>query len=480
MKIKDFLCNYKTLSEPTKASVWFVVSNILIRGISFFTLPLFSRLLTEEQYGAVSVYGSWSQLISIFTTLTLWGGVLNVGLSKYVGKEDELISSFQGLGTTLTIAVFALLLPLTHFLAPLMGISKVMMPIMLVDILSVLPYNIWATRQRYLYRYKTLIALAITSSVLNPVLGFILVMNTEHKAEAKVISGVLIQMLIGITFFVINYKNGKRFFNREFWRYAWKFSIVLVPYYLSLQVLNHSDRIMIDRMCGEGDAGIYSVAYNFAMLLGLVTSGITSSLVPFIYKKMKTNEERVLQKCSSAVVLLVAVITIGVICVVPDLFIFMLPKGYYRALYVIPPVTLGAFFVFIYPLFTTVEMYYEDNKYITIGSVIAAITNVVLNYIFINIIGFIAAAYTTLFCYFLLSAIHYWLMLLVQKKHESNIVIYDVKKILVICIATTVFGLGIMLVYERYLIRWTIVGLLLIIMAIKRDWIKKNIVSLIK
>ena len=195
---------------------------------------------------------------------------------------------------------------------------------------------------------------------------------------------------------------------------------------------------------------------------------------------MRTKEECTLQKCSSAVVLFVAVITIGIICSVPDLFIFMLPEGYYRALYVIPPVTLGAFFMFIYPLFTTIEMFYEDNKFITIGSVIAAIANVLLNYIFINIFGFIAAAYTTLLCYFLLSIIHYWLMLYVQKRHGSDINIYNVKKVSLICIVTTVIGLGMMLIYEKYLLRWMVVGLILVIMFIKRDWIKRNIVSLIK
>ena len=42
-----------------------------------------------------------------------------------------------------------------------------------------------------------------------------------------------------------NYKQGKKFFSKKYWKYALKFNIPLIPYYLSQVVFNTSDRIMI-------------------------------------------------------------------------------------------------------------------------------------------------------------------------------------------------------------------------------------------
>ena len=51
-----------------KVSISYAICSILQQSISFITLPLFTRLLSTEQYGHVTVYGSWSSLLSIFLT----------------------------------------------------------------------------------------------------------------------------------------------------------------------------------------------------------------------------------------------------------------------------------------------------------------------------------------------------------------------------------------------------------------------------
>ena len=102
--MNKLLSQYRSMPRQIKASLWFVVSNVLVKGISFFTLPVFSRLLTTGEYGTVSVYQSWVSVISIITTLTIWGGGFNVGMVKYPEQEAKMISSFQGLAVSLTMA----------------------------------------------------------------------------------------------------------------------------------------------------------------------------------------------------------------------------------------------------------------------------------------------------------------------------------------------------------------------------------------
>ena len=72
--MKRFINLYKNLSNEAKASAWFVVCNIIQKGISFFTIPIFTRLLTTEEYGMTNVYQSWMSLIIIFCNIefTIW------------------------------------------------------------------------------------------------------------------------------------------------------------------------------------------------------------------------------------------------------------------------------------------------------------------------------------------------------------------------------------------------------------------------
>ena len=53
-KIKD-----KMLPVEVKASTAYTICSILQRSLSFITLPLFTRLLTTEEYGQSTVYNSW-------------------------------------------------------------------------------------------------------------------------------------------------------------------------------------------------------------------------------------------------------------------------------------------------------------------------------------------------------------------------------------------------------------------------------------
>lgn len=468
MNIK-ILNKYRNMSKPVKASFWFVVSNVMLKGISFITLPIFSRLLTTSEYGTISVYSSWVSLISIITTLTIWGGVFNVGMVKYPNDREKIISSYQGLAITITAIFFGASIIWLDHVSRVLGISKFLVICMYMEVVAQIPFNLWSSKQRYDFEYKKVIAISVITAILNPILGIIAVLNTSYKAEARIITNLFLQVIIGFITFIVNQKKGKKYFHKEFWLHAFKFNVVLVPHYLSMQILNQSDRVMINKMCGSSEAGIYSVAYNFAMLLQLITNGINSSLTPHIYESIKNKNTEKLGKQVSGVTMIVAIITVGVICIVPDIFKWMLPETYYDALWVIPPVTAGAFFMFLYPLFGSVEFYYEENRYVTLASLIGAFVNIILNYIFIKIFGFIAAAYTTLICYVLFSICHYFFMKKTMKKRNIHIKIYDMKALFLIALFVIIISVGIVPLYERYILRWGIVLTLVLVLVIKRQ-----------
>ena len=101
--IKKIILKYKTLPTQVKGSLWFMFSGFLTRGISFLTVPIFTRILTTQEYGQISVFNSWYDIASVVLTLNLFYGVYFQGLVKFEDKKDEFSSSLQGLTLTMCI-----------------------------------------------------------------------------------------------------------------------------------------------------------------------------------------------------------------------------------------------------------------------------------------------------------------------------------------------------------------------------------------
>ena len=54
----------------------------------------------------------------------------------------------------------------------------------------------------------------------------------------------------------------------------------------------------------------------------------------------------------------------------PELLKIIASKEYGEAVYVIPPVAMSTFFTFMYNIFANVEFFYEEKKFVSIGSIL--------------------------------------------------------------------------------------------------------------
>jgi O-antigen/teichoic acid export membrane protein len=151
------------------------------------------------------------------------------------------------------------------------------------------------------------------------------------------------------------------------------------------------------------------------------------------------------------------------------------PKEYYEAIWIIPPVTMSVFFNFAYTFFATFEFYYEKKSYISLATLIGAVLNVLLNYIFIGIFGYYAAGYTTLFCYILYAVFHYIFMRKICKEYLDNRQPYSMKVLLQITLLFIGIGFGIMMTYNNSTIRYGLIAVMVMLLFRRR----RNIAEII-
>ena len=344
-----------------------------------------------------------------------------------------------------------------------------MMSLMLVELFFNTPMIFWTVRQRYDFKYKSVVAATLILAISNPLLGLVAVSLSDDKGVARIVSAAFVQIIGGLFFYIHNMRRGKYVLHTEYVRFAIKFNLPLLPHYFSEYLLNQSDRVMIQKMCGYSEAAIYSVAYNAGMVMSMVSSSINQALVPWLYQTLEKKDFKKIRKHTLSIGLFVAVAMAMFVLLAPELAMIMGGEEYTLAKYIIPPITVSIYFKFWYILFANVEFYYDKNKYTMYITITGAVLNIILNYVFINLCGFIAAAYTSLVCYILYSAGHYYLMARVFRQREGKD-LFNIKGITFIGTGLILFMLLILMVYDYTWLRYGILIVTIIIAFIKREW----------
>ena len=424
---------YHRLPLQVKASVWFLACSVLQKGIYTLTTPLFTRLLTPGEYGEFAVFNSWRDIVSIVVTFNIFAGGYMQGLVKFDKERMVYSSSMQGLTLALVMAWSVVYVLFCDFWNRLFSLTTFQMSAMLVIVWTSAVFQFWAVEQRVRYRYRTLVALTLAMSVLTPAVEVAFIFWLPlGKVDAR-IAGFAVISLAGYAFlFVSQVRRGKQLYSRFFWRYALAFNLPLVFHYLSQVVLGSSDRIMIDRMVGAREAGIYSLAYSLSLVMTLFNSALGQSLSPWIYAKIKegrlTDMSRVIYISS----VLIAAVNLLLIGFAPEIVAVFAPPSYYEAIYVIPPVAMSAYFMFAYDLFAKVAFYREKTRLISAASMVGAVLNVILNLVFIPLFGYQTAGYTTLTCYVAYAVFHYLLMRSLCRRYYGGIVPCSLRTMLLI------------------------------------------------
>ncbi len=467
--LKNFIDKYKSLPIQIKASFWFLICSFLQKGISVITTPIFTRLLSPEEYGRYNVFNSWMGIISIFITLNLFQGVYTQGLIKFDHDKKIFSSSLQGL-TLVMVAVWTLIYVLFHsFWNTLFSLTTIQMLAMLVMIWTTAVFNFWASEQRVELNYRKLVILTLLISFFKPTVGIFLVTHAEDKVTARILGLVLVE-LIGYTgLFFTQMKRGKKIFSARFWKYAVLYNLPLIPHYLSQTVLNSADRIMIKDMIDESSAGIYSLAYSVSMIMTLFNTALSQTLSPWIYQKIKYQKTEDISHVAYISLILIAAVNVILISLAPEIVALFAPKSYYDAIWVMPPVAMSVYFMFAYDIFAKFQFYYEKTKFVMLASIIAAVLNIVLNFIFINLLGYYAAGYTTLFCYMVSTIGHYVFMQKICKENMENQKVYNTKLLLIITALFMLLGFILLSMYKLWLLRYGFILIICITIFIKKN-----------
>lgn len=447
------------------------------------TTPIFTRLLTTQEYGQFNVFNSWLSIVTVFVTLNLYNGVFTRGLVKFEEDKERYASALQGMCT------FCILIGLTfygiahNFWNHIFDMTTAQALLMFLMIWTTAIFNFWSVLQRVDFKYRTLVVVTLITSIAKPALGIVLVKLADDKVTSRILGLALVEVVAYSGLFVAQLRRGRTLYVKKYWIHALHFNLPLIPHYLSQTVLNSSDRIMIQKMVSADAAGIYSLAYSISQIMTIFNTALLKTLEPWLYKKMKANRTQDIGKIAYLSLGLVGAVNLILIALAPEAVAIFAPVQYHEAIWVIPPVAMGVYFMFAYTFFAVVEFYFEKTKYVTYATMSGAVLNIILNYICINLFGYIAAGYTTLICYMLYTAAHYCFAQKVYNEEMNGVRIYNLKTLLTITGAFMISGFLLMLTYSAPIIRYGLLVTACILAVLNRNKIialLKNLIAMKK
>lgn len=447
--------------QAVKSGVWSMVCTFVQSAVSFLTMPVFTRMMSPDDYGIVTEFNSWQTILGTICTLCLYASI-NKAMFDYAEQINEYISSIMVFAVLSVFASFCIVTKYIH-----LGFSMKFMVIMFASILANTIFNMFTIWQRFQFKYKLVALFTIITVIVNMGLSlFLIIKMPEKKAEGRIIGENFFPIILGMSILAYSVLKGKKLFKLEYWKYGLMYGIPMIFHTIGMHILNQSDRIMISKMCGSYEAGVYSVPYSICNIIVILWSSVLSALSPWLYTKLHEKKYNEIYIVAEKIARIILIIVITFITFAPLAMKILADEKYSEGVHCMPAIAMGMYFMCIYSFFITFENFKRKPHLVAVFTVVAATLNIVLNYILIPIWGYAAASYTTMICYIVLALGHCVVSKCIDRQRIFPIQFF--------------FGYGILLVivggilgslYSLYIIRYTIFILILCIYCIgsKRD-----------
>lgn len=454
----------KNIPQTAKASVWFLFANVFQKAIMVIFTPVFTRVLTTEEYSKYAVFQSWETIFSVFATLGIYNYATAKALIEFREDRDRYISSAEGLTLVLSICVFGVYCVIRYVFGGLDGFPLWIMALMFMDIITVAVFSFWSQMERFNQRYRMLAIVSIMTGILSPGIAFVLIYYSKcfgiYRGWARIIGLTAVDVAVGILLLILCMRKGACFFSAKYWKFSIFYCIPLIPHFLATAFLQKIGQLFVDAYCGAADSGVYSLGNTLAMLMMVVNDALTKTLVPWTYQKILEKKYDIIQKPINLALILIAVVDILMALLAPEILTIFATSSYIGAKYIVPPLVAVCYFGFLYNTYANIEYYFKETKFVSLASICAGAIIVFLDYIFVPRCGLSAAAYVTLVSYVVYAIMHYLFMKKTLKKHLQGITVYNNRFIFSITAVFLAVILFIPVLYKTTLVRYIIIAII--------------------
>lgn len=395
-------------NKVLKAGVGYTVGNVMVKGINFLAIPIFGRMLSTEEMGVYTIFAAYEAVLFVIVGMALHSAIRSAKY-EFEGQIDSFTSSVSIIYWVNMLLILIIGGIFHKPLSKILDLDLQGMILLVIYSFGVAVITLYNARISLDYEYKKYICISLASTIGNVGLSllFITTIYNEERDFGRIFGITLSTVLVAVYIFYDIYKRAIPKFVKEYWKFGVKYSLPIIPHGISQVLLSQFDRIMINKIIGKSEAGIYGMVGNIKLVLTIISDSVSEAWATWFYEQIKNEKKDVIRKRASQLCVLFLIFTIGLMALSPEIVFIMGGEKYEIGKYIAIPMILDAFVLFIYNVIVPAEYYSKKTQFIMLGTMFAAVINILLNYVFIIRFGFIAAAYTTLFAYICYMILHW-------------------------------------------------------------------------
>lgn len=447
-------------ASTAKIAVWYVFSSMFINALNLLTTPVFTRILSKAEYGQYSNFTSWQTILEVIVTLNL---SMSITRAKYeFDKEmDKYICSILLFSNIVTGVAYFIVEINQAFFTEFFSMNIFLIRAMFIYLMFHPAFVYLQIKHRIYQKYKFFVRFSILTALLRTMTSLILVCQWNNKVYARVLGDMLPFTLFNLALWIIILIKGGGMHKRHI-IYAIGIAVPLIPHALAGQSLVHADKVMITSYCGSEYTAAYSLVYSVGTLASILWTAMNQAWTPWLFDNMDAENTQEIRRVSKIYLAVFGVIIVGVLLMSPEVVFILGGEKYYDARFLMPIIVMSCVCQFVYGMYVNIEIFTKKTFQISLGTVGAGLLNVALNFVFIPLYGYEAAAWTTLAGYAMLLVFHYCMV----RKNKAFADLYDTKYILSILAVLALLSLCSIVLYRYNMVRYLISAICFITLGV--------------
>lgn len=363
----------------------FAISNIALKLISFFLIPLYTVQLSTAEYGVVDMLNTVILMVLPLATLSVCDAVLRYCIED---KQNQTIYATVGLGfTCLSCGIVAACLPILdlHFFGGL-GDYKGWF---LLCYAAIAFQTLFSNISRGVGKVSVMATASVLSSVTNILAVLVTLIVFRYNVR-----GVFFSLALGNGVACLYYCFAGRLYRYfrvqkgEFRHISKKmliYSLPLIPNSLSWWMTQNINRFFITGILGIGISGMYAAAAKIPSILSLITSIFDQAWSLSAFQEYKHNSKVDFFKAIFTVYNAFLTICVSVMIVFsPYIAHILLQNDFYEGWIYIPALLIAFYYMALNSFWGSVYTSSLKTTYLFITTLVGAILCIVCTYFFIN------------------------------------------------------------------------------------------------
>lgn len=367
---------------------------------------IFTKFLTPQEYSNYSVVMIFCQLVSVSVNSWIAAGLMRYYPSYESQREEFALTVYFLSLISLTIVFVVSIIGLWFLVKSHLVFGAKYLLVIGVGLTVVMSiYQLIVTKYRIQRKMKAVFII----SAAQPIIGLSLASIFLWMGGGVV--GIFLGYLLSFSIFLfhVDFSNIWRLleFNQPIARKIFCYGMPIFFINLFMQILMYCDQFILKFYGLHLEAGLYAANYSIAeKSIYSISVVISSALIPIIYSAWERGEE------SEVIRLIKKVLFLFIMGSLPLLLLFLffhqsiatliVGNTFVQGHVIVPFVSLGAFFLGCSNIISEVLTIKEKTKQLMVCYLVAAIFNILCNFIFIPKYGMVGASVVTMFTYVIL------------------------------------------------------------------------------